>query len=215
MKDEKNKEGNIEKIFDFLHEIENLKNTLRWNKTSKGRQESTAEHSWQLAVMALVVSKELNLKLDINHAIRIALAHDLAEAITGDVDYGDIVRGKISKSEKEKMEFNAMQKLQKSLPETIGVEIMDLWKEYEECKTEEAKFIKALDKLETTTQQIEMNFNQDVDADIDGVSLIATYPNKSMQFYPQIEPLWKIVKKKLKEKYLRENIPWKEEYDKY
>jgi len=206
---EEDKEVDTEKIFDFLHQIENLKNTLRWNKTSNGRQESTAEHSWRLAIMALVVSKELNLKIDINHAIQIALAHDIAEAITGDIDYSNIANGKILKTQKEKLELDAMQKLKKSLPENIGVEIIGLWKEYEECKTEEAKFIKALDKLETTTQQVEMGFKH-----YDQHNLIATYPNKAMQYYPALKPVWKIVKKELKEEFKKGNIPWKEEYDK-
>ena len=116
MKMEKDKTQNMEKIFDFLHKIENLKNTLRWNKTSEGRQESTAEHSWRLAIMTLVVAEELKLNIDVNHAIKLALIHDVAEAITGDIDHADIVHGKVTKGQKEELEKDAMQKLQNLFP---------------------------------------------------------------------------------------------------
>ena len=109
----------------------------------------------------------------------------------------------------KELEKDAMQKLQNLLPDDIGAEISGLWQEYEECKTEESKFIKALDKLETVTQQVEMGFSHYDEADI-----IAKYPNKAMQLYPKLEPVWKIVKKELKEEFVKGNIPWKEEYDK-
>ena len=72
-----NNPGNLEKIFDFLHKIENLKSTLRYNKTTSGRNESSAEHSWRLALITLIIADELRLSIDVNRAIKIALVHDL------------------------------------------------------------------------------------------------------------------------------------------
>jgi len=204
--------NNLDKIFNFLDKMENLKNTLRWNKTSNGRQESKAEHSWRLTLMALVVYKELKLDIDINHAMKIALVHDIAEALTGDIDYRKISKNILTKEQKEKLEQGAFANLKESLPEETSIEIALLWQEYEECKTEESKFIKALDKLETVLQQARMDLKETVVDDTE-YNIIASYPDKALKIYPKIEPIWRVVKNELKKNFIRLNIPWKPEYN--
>ncbi|EKD58978.1 MAG: hypothetical protein ACD_56C00015G0006 [uncultured bacterium] len=141
----------MEKIFDFLHQVEKLKDTLRYNQTSGGRKESSAEHSWRLSLMVFVVAEQLKLKLDVFRAIKIAIVHDIAESITGDIDAIKVHDGEITKEEKHELEISALQKIREMLPVNIGQEIFDLWNEYEENETQEAKYIKALDKIETLT----------------------------------------------------------------
>ena len=68
----------------FLNKIEKLKCNTRHSWTSSGRQESVAEHSWQLAVMAMLCADEYP-ELDINKVIKMCLVHDFGEAITGDI----------------------------------------------------------------------------------------------------------------------------------
>ncbi|MFA6184279.1 MAG: HD domain-containing protein [Parcubacteria group bacterium] len=203
-----NNSGNLEKIFNFLHKIENLKSTLRYNKTTSGRKESTAEHSWRLALITFIIADELKLDIDVNKAIKIALVHDLAEALTGDIDAILIAEGKFSKDEKEKQEIGAIIKLQETLPEVIGKEISDLWHEYNNCKTSEAKFVKALDKIETLTQLAESGYKI-----YDKPEFIANYANKSVKLFPELSEMLKIVKRKLKAEFDKGNIEWKEEYN--
>jgi putative hydrolase of HD superfamily len=203
-----NNSGNLEKIFDFLHKIENLKSTLRYNKTTSGRKESTAEHTWRLALITFIIADELKLNIDVNKAIKIALVHDLAEALTGDIDAILIAEGKFSKDEKEKQEIEAIMNLQKTLPEVIGKEISDLWHEYNDCKTSEAKFVKALDKIETLTQLAESGYKV-----YDKPEFIANYANKSVKSFPELSEMLKIVKRKLKAEFDKGNIEWKEEYN--
>lgn len=203
----KNNSGNLEKIFDFLHKIENLKSTLRYNKTTSGRKESTAEHTWRLALITFIIADELKLNIDVNKAIKIALVHDLAEALTGDIDAILIAEGKFSKDEKKRQEIEAIMNLQHTLPEVIGKEISDLWHEYNDCETKEAKFVKALDKIETLTQLAESGYKI-----YDKPEFIANYANKSVKSFPELSEMLKIVKRKLKFEFDKGNIEWKEEY---
>jgi putative hydrolase of HD superfamily len=203
-----NNSGNLEKIFNFLHKIDNLKSTYRYNKTSAGEKESSADHSWRLALTTFIIADELKLDIDVNRAIKIALVHDLAEALTGDIDAILIAEGKFSKEEKEKQEIEAIMHLQRTLPEVIGKEISALWHEYNNCKTKEAKFVKALDKIETLTQLAESGYMI-----YDKPEFIANYANKAVTKFPELKEMLKILKKKLKLEFDKGNIEWKEEYD--
>ena len=198
---------NLNKIFDFLHKIENLKSTLRYNKTSSGRTESTAEHSWRLALITFMIADELKLDVDIIKSIKLALVHDLAEALTGDIDVVEIADGKVSSEEKNKLELDAMHKLQTTLPELIGKELFDLWNEYNSAQTNESKFIKALDKIETLTQLVESGHKF-----YDRPEFIANYANKYVKQFPQLTDMLQIVKRKLKKEFAKGNIEWKDEY---
>jgi putative hydrolase of HD superfamily len=199
---------NLEKIFDFLHKIENLKSTLRYTSTKSGRKESVAEHSWRLALFTFVMVDELDLDLDRFHAVKIALVHDLAEALTGDIDAIEIEQGKITKEEKQKLEIEAIKQIKDALPQKAGDEIYSFWKEYNECKTKEAKFIKALDKLETLTQFTETGYKI-----YDKHEFIANYADKAVSDFPELKDMLKIIKRKLKSEFVKGNIPWKEEYN--
>ena len=196
---------NIEKIFNFLHKIENLKSTLRYLSTKSGRKESTAEHSWRLAIFTFVIADELNLDFDKFHAVKIAIVHDLAEALTGDIDAIKIAEGEVTKEEKQKLEMEAMIDIKETLPEKIGDEIYNLWKEYEDCKTKESKFIKALDKLETLTQFIEAGYKI-----YDRPKFLTTYADKAVSNFPELTDVLKVIKRKLKEEFEKGNIPWEE-----
>ncbi len=203
-----NNSENLEKIFNFLHKIENLKSTLRCIKTTSGRKESSAEHSWRLALITFIIADELRLNVDVNRAIKIALVHDLAEALTGDINAMLIAEGKFSKSEKERQEIEAIINLQKTLPEVIGKEISGLWHEYNDNKTKEAKFVKALDKIETLTQLAESGYEI-----YDKPEFTANYANKSVKSFPELSSMLKIVKRKLKAAFDKGNIGWKKEYN--
>ncbi len=137
-------------IHDFLHEVEGLKKLLRHSWLSNGRQESVAEHTWRMALMGLVIYKELDFKVDIEKVLKMILIHDLAEVYAGDSwAFGDIP------ANKHEQEFAALKKLTKDLPEYTAKEFIELWHEFEARVTPEAKFAVALDKLEVLIQHNE------------------------------------------------------------
>lgn len=199
---------NLEKIFDFLRQAEKLKSAFRYNQTTGGRKESSADHSWRLALMVFVFAQELNLKVDVSCAMKIALVHDIAEAITGDIDFLEIYDGKIEKVEKQKIEIEAVEKLRNILAPETGKEIFNLWNEYEKCETAEAKFVKALDKIETLTQLAESGHKT-----YDRPEIIANYADSAVKNFPELLPALKIIKQRLKEEFAKGGFEWIEEYE--
>lgn len=139
-------EHDIEGTLGFLALAERLKDTLRNGRTASGRVESTAEHSWRLCLMALVLGDELG--VDAGRLLRICLVHDLAEALTGDLP-ATVAR---IDGEKTARERAALAELTATLPERARATILALWEEYEAGATPEARMAKGLDKLETILQ---------------------------------------------------------------
>jgi len=129
------------KLIDFLGAIEKLKCNTRHSWTSTGRHESIAEHSWRLAVMALLVAEEFP-DLDIVKVVKMCLIHDFGEAITGDIPSFHKTKAD------ERAEEEAITELLGQLPTTLGEEFQSLFQEMKELTTEEAKLFKALDNLE-------------------------------------------------------------------
>lgn len=126
---------------EFLNIIEKLKCNTRHSWTSSGRQESVAEHSWRLAVMAMLCTDEYP-ELDINKVIKMCLIHDLGEAITGDIP-------SFYKTEQNEIdEDTAVKDLLLRLPCDIRDEFESLFDEMNERATPEAKLFKSLDNLE-------------------------------------------------------------------
>ena len=130
-----------EKYIDFLNIIEKLKCNTRHSWTSSGRQESVAEHSWRLAVMAMLCADEYP-NLDINKVIKMCLIHDFGEAVTGDIP------AFLKTKEQEMEEYDAVKRLIAGLPEELRTEFQDLFEEMNARKTPEAKLFKSLDNTE-------------------------------------------------------------------
>ena len=127
---------------EFLNAIEALKCNTRHSWTSSGRQESVAEHSWRLAVMAMLCADEYP-SMDINKVIKMCLIHDFGEAITGDVP------AFIKTEEHEKEEDLAVDKLLSLLPLGTRDELTALFLEMKAMSTDEARLYKTLDNMET------------------------------------------------------------------
>jgi putative hydrolase of HD superfamily len=199
----------LDKVIVFLHETEKLKSTIRKYPQSNGRPESTAEHTWRLSLMSFMIVEQLHLKIDIAKAMQIAIVHDLAEAYAGDFDGLKVYDGRIKKEVKEKAEKEAIIKLLKHLPKERGDKIYALWLEYEEEKTPEARYIKALDKMETTLQYIETDPKLR-----EGLEHIASeYTDSKVKNFPELKPLLKSLKKDLKTEFQRTDVEWKKSYD--
>ena len=126
---------------DFLNKIEKLKCNTRHSWTSSGRQESVAEHSWRIAVMAMLCADEYP-QLDMNKVLKMCLIHDFGEAITGDIP------AFLKTPEDEAVEENAVEQLLSYLPQEQKEEFGALFAEMKAMHTGEAKLYKALDKME-------------------------------------------------------------------
>lgn len=137
----------LKKCLTFIQKSENLKNTIRSSRTSQGRPESSAEHSWRLALMALTFEDEFA-GLDRHKILKLCLIHDLGEAIGGDIPATEQISGG-DKSAQERRDF---MELTADLEEPLRSRFLALWDEYEEVGSPEAALVKGLDKLETLVQ---------------------------------------------------------------
>lgn len=151
-------------VLDFLRAAERLKATHRSAYTSTGERESTAEHSWRLCLMAMVVAPEFP-DVDAARVIRICLVHDLGEAVRGDVPAPEQARRLAADPTAHKAadERADLVTLVAPLPAPMGAEIVALWDEYESARTPEARLAKALDKLETILQHTQGDNPPDFD----------------------------------------------------
>ncbi|MEH1928061.1 HD domain-containing protein [Nostoc sp.] len=129
----------------FIIEIDQLKQVMRQTLLIDGlRRENSAEHSWHLGVMAIALAEYAPEDVDLFHAIKMLLIHDLVEIDAGDTFCYD-VQGNHSKAERE---AQAALRLFGLLPADQGSELRLLWDEFEAGETPTAKFAVALDRIQ-------------------------------------------------------------------
>ncbi len=145
-------------LIKFIHFSEGLKKELRNGYTSNDKRESVAEHTWRVSLMVMVLSKFLDNKICLERALKISIVHDLAEIITGDKPYFEHEGQPELEVDKGQKELRAMEQIKDLLPEIVGEELFQLWKEYEDGVSPEAKFVKAIDKIEAQIQHNEMSY---------------------------------------------------------
>ncbi len=128
----------------FTLEIDNLKHVIRRCYLVNGeRRENTAEHSWHLAVGAVVLAEHVDEEVDLLRVLKMALIHDIVEIDAGDTFAYD-AKGYEDKAEREQL---AAERLFGLLPENQASEFRQLWHEFEAIETPEARFATALDRL--------------------------------------------------------------------
>lgn len=137
----------LEGRLEFIRQAERLKDVLRSGRSSGGRQESTAEHSWRLCLMAMLFQDGL-VGLDPLRVLQLCVVHDLGEALGGDVPA--IARD--AHPDKSARERRDLLQLARSLDPAARKRLLALWDEYEAAATPEARAVKALDKMETILQ---------------------------------------------------------------
>lgn len=145
----------MQKQIEFIVAIDKLKHITRQNIViGTNRNENDAEHSWHLAVMAMLLSEYATEKnIDILRVIKMVLIHDLVEIHAGDTFCYD-EKGYEDKAEREQQ---AADRLFNILPSDQAQEIMKLWREFEEMRTPEATFAASLDRF----QPLLLNYNTD------------------------------------------------------
>ena len=126
----------------FILELDRLKSIYRRTYLIDGtRSENSAEHSWHLALMAMVLAEHANEPLDVGKVIRMVLIHDIVEIDAGDT-YIYAAQG--DKTERER---RAAERIFGLLPPDQEREFRELWDEFEAAKTPEARFASALDRF--------------------------------------------------------------------
>lgn len=136
----------LQRQVDFIVETDKLKQVLRQTFiTAKSRQENSAEHSWQIALMAILLSEYAdNIKIDLFRVVKMLLIHDLVEIDAGDTYcYDDNAR-----RDQHERESKAADRIFNLAPNDQAIELVILWEEFEACKTPDSRFANAIDRLQ-------------------------------------------------------------------
>ncbi|KAJ5243307.1 hypothetical protein PENSTE_c001G06512 [Penicillium steckii] len=160
-------EENTTSPIPFFHLLERLKTTKRegWRRFGING-ESISDHMYRMSIMTMFAPPELASQLNIPHCTKMALVHDMAESLVGDITPVDV---HITKAEKAQREADVMEYITTSLLGKVpggavsAQEIKRVFEEYEENVTLEAQFVHDIDKMELLLQMIEYERSNDVD----------------------------------------------------
>ncbi|EGQ8286414.1 TPA: HD domain-containing protein [Vibrio parahaemolyticus] len=135
----------LEKQLALLIELDKLKSVLRRTrvKSAEGRLENSGEHSWHVALMAVLMEEHANAPVDICRVMKMLLIHDVVEIDAGDTFVYDTAATK----EQAEKEIQAAERLFGMLPTDQGQELLALWQEFEAAQSDDAKYAKTLDRL--------------------------------------------------------------------
>lgn len=144
----------LERQVSFLQEIDKLKSVVRKSPLiDESRKENSAEHSWHLAMYAMVLHKSSNEPINLDRVIRMLLIHDIVE-----VDAGDFpIHESSDVTNQEALELKAAQRIFGLLPADQEKELRSLWEEFESSKTPDAQFAKSLDRFQPLIQNVNTN----------------------------------------------------------
>jgi putative hydrolase of HD superfamily len=139
----------LEAQFAFLNEADRLKSVLRATTLVDGsRPENSGEHSWHLALYALVLADQAGPGVDIGRVIRMLLIHDLVEIDVGDVPIHSANGQAHASAATQAAEARAADRIFGLLPKDLGTDLKVLWEEFEAAETPDARFAKALDRVQ-------------------------------------------------------------------
>ena len=133
----------MQKIIDFILELDKLKGVTRKTRPlGLDRYENSAEHSWQIALLAASLAPYAASPIDINRVVAMLLVHDIGEIDTGDT----MVYVEEGVAECKAAEAAAVTRIFGMLPEPQGAKFLALWQEFEDADTPEARFAHAADR---------------------------------------------------------------------
>jgi putative hydrolase of HD superfamily len=141
----------MQKLLRFIQEADRLKTVLRKTKLiHEDRLENSAEHSWHLSLMAIVLASSAREKVNLERVLKMLILHDLVEVDCGDCLVYDVP----GREAKQVQEREAADRLYGILPDETGQELRDLWEEFEAQSTPEARFCAALDRAQPVLSNI-------------------------------------------------------------
>ena len=155
--------NNLDKQVAFIKEIDKVKYILRQSTLfNSKRRENDAEHSWHLAVMAMVLAEHADKPIDLLKVLKMVLIHDIVEIDAGDTFIYSTTKNHNNTEE----ELAAAKRIFGILPAKQADELIAIWKEFEEGKTHEAKFAKSMDRFEPLLQSATNNGGTWVEHDV-------------------------------------------------
>ncbi|WP_069658759.1 HD domain-containing protein [Arcticibacter eurypsychrophilus] len=138
----------------FIKEIDKLKYIQRKTKLfNSDRCENDAEHSWHLAMMTIILAEHANQPINVLKVLKMVLIHDIVEIDAGDTFLYDTTKSHDNTEE----ELLAAKRIFGLLPANQAKEFIDIWMEFEEGFTEEAKFARSMDRFEPLLQNTSNN----------------------------------------------------------
>ena len=141
----------LEKQIAFIKEIDKVKYILRQSTLfNSDRRENDAEHSWHLAVMAIVLAGYSDKPIDLLKVLKMVLIHDIVEIDAGDT----FIYSTTKDHDNTEEELAAAKRIFGILPAEQAEELIEIWKEFEAAETDEAKFAKSLDRFEPLLQSV-------------------------------------------------------------
>lgn len=155
---------NLLKQISFIKEIDKIKYIQRKTKLfNSNRPENDAEHSWHLAMMAIVLAEHADTPVDVLKVVKMVLIHDIVEIDAGDTFIYDNEKNH-SNTDNERI---AAQRIFGLLPQEQADELIAVWEEFEAGVSNEAKFAKAMDRLEPLLQNTSNNGGTWQEFDVD------------------------------------------------
>lgn len=135
----------------FIKEIDKIKYILRRTKLfNSDRRENDAEHSWHLAMMAIVLKDHADAEVDLMKVLKMVLIHDIVEIDAGDT----FIYDKNKSHDNTEEELQSAKRIFGLLPDSQGDELIAIWEEFEAGISNEARFARALDRLEPLLQNV-------------------------------------------------------------
>jgi putative hydrolase of HD superfamily len=141
----------LRQVLEVLTLAEKLKYELRHSWLSNGRQESVAEHTWRMSLMVVLLEPYLDNEIDVARTLKMVIVHDLVEAEAGDIPAFEVTTPERKELKRQK-EQQAIEHLREALGNGLGQHVYELWHEFEDKLTYEARVANALDKLELRLQ---------------------------------------------------------------
>ena len=160
----------------FFHYLERLKIEKRegWRRFGISQGESIADHMYRMSLITMLAPPELAARLDIPRCTRMALIHDMAEGLVGDLTPVDgIPKVEKSRREADTIDWVAHGLLGKVHKGIAGQDLKSIWWEYEEGTTPESKFVHDVDKIELILQMVEYERANDCQIDLSEFSWVA------------------------------------------
>lgn len=142
----------LDQQFAFLNEADKLKSILRGTTLCDGtRRENAGEHSWHIALYALILSEHATKPVNIDRVIKMLLIHDLVEIDAGD----NPIHGDHDVAEMEQIEQAAADRIFGLLPADQRDSLRVLWEEFEAAETDDAVFAKSIDRVQPVMANLE------------------------------------------------------------
>lgn len=192
----------MEKILELMKLGQRLKEELRHSWLPTGRRERVAEHTWSVALMAIALEPYLSKEVKMERLLKMVVIHDLVEAYAKDVPLFYTIDDQEARAVKYENESKAIKQIRDLLGGNGGQELYDIWMEFEQKETYEARIVYALDKLEAQIQQNEADIRTWLPIEHEMVFMLGQYT----AFDPALDELRKQVEAEGEKKLEAANI---------